>query len=176
MDKLLFLFSNTILVNNFSGTFLFAITVSISSVTVQIKPWILVDNVISTFFYNSGLTNPPSVPSRPQEVPYPVHPIDYRGFAAYKVNWTGPIFTGGLSYASLRYSVTVSVPFGDSDTLSTSTNSLVVNIDPTDYVRITVAVINPAINSSNWQDHPHSIPRVFSPLGSTCKDKGIYIK
>ena len=86
------------------------------------------------------------------------------------MNWTAPVFTGGLS--SLRYIVTVRT-FFDRDTFNASVDSLVVRIDPFEQVMINVAIINPAVNSSNWYEHPHS-SKLFDPLDSDCRGKGRY--
>ena len=120
--------------------------------------------MISTFF--PGLTNPPGNPFEPLEVPYPVQPAFY---AVYKVNWTAPVFTGGLS--SLRYNVTI-ITFYDNYTQSTDTHSLVVHIEPEERVTIYVEAINPAIDFSNWLSHPYSYSR-FERLMSACRGKGM---
>ena len=109
----------------------------------------------------SGLTNPPGNISYPEEVPYPVDSLWY---AKYRLNWTAPLFTGGLS--SLHYIVIVS-PYSQ----SSNTTSVVIQIEPGYPVNIYVAVINPAINSSDWKKHPH-IRRHFRELTSDCLRKG----
>ena len=116
----------------------------------------------------SGLTNPPGNISHPEEVPYPV---DSPWYAKYRLNWTAPLFTGGLS--SLHYNVTVSPLWFPDDEYSQSSNttSVVIQVDPDYPVNISVAVINPTINSSDWKKHPH-IRRYFQYLTSNCQNKG----
>ena len=92
-------------------------------------------------------------------------------YAVYEVNWTAPIFTGGLS--SLRYNVTIITVY-DEYTRSSDTHSLVVHIEPEERVRIYVAAINPAIDCSNWREHPYSYQR-FETLTSACRGKGMCI-
>ena len=115
----------------------------------------------------SGLTNPPGNIYDPKEVPYPVDSLWY---AKYKVNWTAPLFTGGLS--SLHYNITISPRWSNDEySQSSNTNSVVIPIEPDYPVDIYVAVINPAINSSEWMQHPHSV-RYFRELISFCVNKG----
>jgi hypothetical protein len=81
------------------------------------------------------------------------------------------LFTGGLS--SLHYNVTVRPwSFDPEYSLSSNTNSVVIHVDPDYLVNIHVAVINPAINSSEWTQHPHS-GRRFLELISICRGKGM---
>ena len=123
---------------------------------------------LSLSLYFSGLTNPPGNISYPEEVPYPVDSLWY---AKYKLNWTAPLFTGGLS--SLHYIVIISPSWYPDDEYSQSSNitSLVIQIEPYYPVNIYVAVINPTINSSDWKKHPH-IRRFFRRITSICQAKG----
>ena len=93
-------------------------------------------------------------------------------YAVYKVNWTAPVFTGGLS--SLRYNVSIKTVY-DHYAQIADTHSLVVHIEPDERVTIYVEAINPAINSSNWLEHPYSYSQ-FGMLTSTCRGKGMCIK
>ena len=81
------------------------------------------------------------------------------------------MFTGGLS--SLHYIVTVSPLWFPNDEYSQSSNttSEVIQVEPGYPVNISVAVINPTINSSDWKKHPH-IRRYFQELTSTCLNRG----